>query len=67
MNNSPSLLSISEVAWVLGVEPDTVAQLVRFGTLRAVRRRGRLVIPSSALARLLREHTHHGQTSGGAR
>ncbi|AHH97607.1 helix-turn-helix domain-containing protein [Kutzneria albida] len=49
----PAHYSIREAAWLLGVEQATISRVVRLGTLRAVRRHGRLVIPASALIRLL--------------
>ena len=51
----PAYYTIREAAWVLGVEPSVVARAVRVGTLRAVWRRGRFVIPARALVRLLGE------------
>lgn len=50
---SSSFHSIPEAAWVLGVEQSEVCRAVRLGTLRVVRRRGRLVIPTGALVSLL--------------
>lgn len=49
----PAYYTVREAAWILGVEPSTVARAIRVGTLRAVWRRGRLVLPASELARLL--------------
>lgn len=62
---SPEFYSVRRTAWILGVEPDTVAHAIRVGTLRAVRRRGQLVIPSSSVVRLLSEPVDNGQQSGG--
>ena len=49
----PAYYTIREATWILGVEPATVSRAIRVGTLRTVRRRGRLVVPAGALARLL--------------
>ena len=51
----PAYYTIREAAWVLGVEPSAVARAIRVGTLHAVWRHGRLVIPAHALTRLLNE------------
>jgi excisionase family DNA binding protein len=53
----PAYYTIRETAWILGVQPSTVSRAIRLGTLRAVRRHGRLVVPASALALLLTELT----------
>ncbi|GAA0259093.1 hypothetical protein GCM10010492_70100 [Saccharothrix mutabilis subsp. mutabilis] len=50
-----SAYTVRQAAWVLGVAPSTVSRAIRLGTLRTVRRGGRLVIPASALVRLLGE------------
>lgn len=55
-----SYYSVREAAWVLGIDPSTASRAVRLGSLRTVRRRGRLVVPAAAVARLL------GDPSGGA-
>jgi excisionase family DNA binding protein len=57
MKNSASaqstcLLSISEVAWLLGVDTSRVCRAIRVGTLPVVRRGRRLLIPAHALAHL---------------
>ena len=44
-----SVHTIRQAAWLLGIEQDDVCRAIRLGTLRTVRRRGRLVIPTSAL------------------
>jgi excisionase family DNA binding protein len=56
----PAYHSIREAAWILGVKPSTVSAAIRLGTLRAVRRRSRLMIPASALTRLLAQPTADG-------
>jgi excisionase family DNA binding protein len=53
----PAYYTIREAAWILGVQPSTVSRAIRLGTLRAVRRHGRLVVPASALTLLLTELT----------
>lgn len=45
--------TVREAAWILGVEPASISRAIRLGSLRAVRHRGRLVVPTSALAQLL--------------
>jgi excisionase family DNA binding protein len=59
----PAYYTVREAAWILGVEQSTVARAIRVGTLRAIRRRGRLVVPASELARLL---STDNESSGGA-
>jgi predicted DNA-binding transcriptional regulator AlpA len=51
-NHSYQLLSISEVAWLLGVNDGRVWRAIRLGTLPVVARRGRLLVPAWALANL---------------
>jgi len=46
------LLSIPEVAWLLGVDNSRVCWAIRVGVLPVVRRRGRMLIPSHTLAYL---------------
>ena len=53
----PAHYTVREAAWILGVQPSTVSRAIRLGTLRAVRRHGRLVVPASALTLLLTEPT----------
>ncbi|UJW35669.1 helix-turn-helix domain-containing protein [Saccharothrix sp. AJ9571] len=45
--------SLADAAWVLGVSCNEVHRAVRVGTLRAERRRNRLVIPAAELRRVL--------------
>ena len=63
----PAYYTLRETAWILGVELSTVARAIRVGNLRAIRRRGRLVVPAAELARLLSEPTDNNPMSGGAR
>lgn len=53
----PAYYSVREAARILGVQPSAVSRAIRLGTLRAVRRHGQLVVPASALTRLLGEPT----------
>lgn len=46
------LLSISEVAWLLGVSESGVCRAIRVGAVPVVRRGRRLLIPANALAHL---------------
>jgi excisionase family DNA binding protein len=61
----PAYYTVREAAWILGVEPSTVARAIRVGTLRAVRRRGRMVLPAAELAGLLSAPTDNEPTCGG--
>lgn len=56
----PAYYTIREAAWILGVKPSTVCAAIRLGTLCAVRRRSRLMVPASALSRLLTQPTADG-------
>jgi excisionase family DNA binding protein len=56
----PAYYTVREAAWVLGVTPSTVSRAIRLGTLRAMRRHGRLVVSATALIRLLAEPTGDG-------
>ncbi|HEV2780209.1 MAG TPA: helix-turn-helix domain-containing protein [Actinophytocola sp.] len=49
---SPILLSIPEVAWLLGVDQPHVCRLIRVGMLPVVRRRSRVLVPTHVLAHL---------------
>lgn len=51
-NHSFSLLSISEAAWLLGVDESRVRWAILVGMLPVVRRRGRPLIPAHRLAHL---------------
>ena len=53
----PAHYTVRQAAWILGVQPSTVSRAIRLGTLRAVRRHGRLMVPATALTRLLGEPT----------
>jgi excisionase family DNA binding protein len=56
----PAYYTIREAAWILGIKPSTVSAAIRLGTLRAMRRRSRLMVPASALTRLLTQPTADG-------
>ncbi|MBB4684764.1 helix-turn-helix domain-containing protein [Amycolatopsis jiangsuensis] len=58
---STGVFSIQEVAWILGVSKSEVCRLIRVGTLPAVRRHSRLVVPAHAVARLLPAPGERGQ------
>lgn len=45
--------SVRQAAWILGISPSVVSRSIRLGTLRTVGRRGRRVVPASALVKLL--------------
>ena len=57
---SPAYYTVREAAWMLSVTPSTVSAAIRLGTLRAARRRSRLMVSASALTRLLAEPTING-------
>lgn len=70
-NDASCLLSITEVAWVLGVDNSVVCRAIRMGLLPVVRRRRRVLVPAHVLAHLadgLRTDPPAGATDrGGAR
>lgn len=49
----PAYYTPRQAAWILGADPARVSRAIRLGTLRTARRCGRLVVPASALTRLL--------------
>jgi excisionase family DNA binding protein len=49
---SPRLLTIADVAWLLGIDKSRVCRAIRLGRVRVVRRRRQLLIPAHALAHL---------------
>lgn len=57
ITNRRPAYTVREAAWILGVERSLISRTIRLGTLHTVRRRGRLVVPASALTRLLADHT----------
>jgi hypothetical protein len=61
----PAYYTVREAAWILGIEPSKVARAIRVGSVRAVWRRGRLVLPAGELTRLLSESTDDEPTSEG--
>lgn len=48
----PRLLSIAEVAWLLGVDNSYVCRAIRVGSLPVVRRRDRVLVPAHVLVHL---------------
>ena len=52
-NERRSYLTLRQAAWLLGVLQSTVHRLIRVGVLHPVRRRERLVVPASEVARLM--------------
>lgn len=48
----PCLLSVAEIAWLLGIDNSQVCRAIRVGLLPVVRRRGRVLVPAHALAHL---------------
>ena len=55
----PACYTVRDAAWILGVEPSRISRSIRVGTLRTERRHGCLVIPASALTRLLGARANH--------
>jgi len=51
-NQVPRLLSIPEVAWLLGVDNSAVCRAIHAGVLPVVRRRGRVLVSGHVLAHL---------------
>jgi excisionase family DNA binding protein len=51
-NQVPRLLSIAEVAWLLGVDNSAVCRAIQAGVLPVVRRRGRVLVPGHVLMHL---------------
>lgn len=49
---STALLSVTEVAWLLGVDNSHVCRAIRIGLLPVARRKGRVLVPAHALAHL---------------
>jgi hypothetical protein len=49
----PAFYSLADAAWILGVDRNEIHRAIRVGTLRAERRRSRLVIPAAELRRVL--------------
>ncbi|UKD59323.1 helix-turn-helix domain-containing protein [Amycolatopsis sp. FU40] len=49
----PAFYSLADAAWILGIDRDELHRAIRVGTLRAERRRSRLVISAAELQRVL--------------
>lgn len=60
---SSTLLSISEVAWILDIDNSRVCRAIRLGLLPVVRRRGRVLIPAYALVHLPDSNDSRGEVS----
>jgi hypothetical protein len=65
--SSSILLSIPEVAWILGVDNSLVCRAIRIGLLPVVRRRGRVLVPAHALVHLADSGDTPGLNEGEAR
>lgn len=65
--SSSVLLSIPEVAWLLGVDNSRVCRAIRIGLLPVVRRRGRMLVPAHALVHLADSGDTPGSNGGEAR
>lgn len=65
--SSSDLLSIPEVAWLLGVDNSHVCRAIRTGLLPVVRRRGRVLVPAYALVHLADNGDFPGSDGGEAR
>lgn len=50
----PAYVSVRQAAWLLGLPISAVHRLIRIGTLRAIRRRSRLVVFEADVRRLMR-------------
>lgn len=50
---SPAFFTLRQAAWILGVSESEVRRGIQSGVVPAVRRRSHLVVPASALRRLL--------------
>jgi excisionase family DNA binding protein len=61
----PACYTVHQAAVILGVEPSRISRAIRLHTLRAVRLRGRLVVPASALTALLGTPVYDHKPSGG--
>jgi len=65
--SSSVLLSIPEVAWILGVDNSLVCRAIRIGLLPVVRHRGRVLVPAHALVHLADSSDTPGSNGGEAR
>jgi predicted site-specific integrase-resolvase len=46
-------LTLRQAAWLLGMPQSSIHRLIRVGVLHPTRRRNRLVVPASEVARLM--------------
>jgi excisionase family DNA binding protein len=53
----PAFYTAEQAAWILGVSKDRLHRAIRTGSLPAVWRHSRRLVPSSALTQLLAEAT----------
>jgi excisionase family DNA binding protein len=49
----PAFYTVDQAAWILGVSTDRIHRAIRTGTLPALRRRSRHVVPGAALQLVL--------------
>lgn len=50
---SPAFFTLRQAAWILGTSESEIRRGIQSGVVPAVRRRSNLVVPASALRRLL--------------
>ncbi len=55
----PAEYTVRKTAWILGVPQWRVSRGIRLGTVRAVRRHSRVVVPASEVMRLLNARGAH--------
>jgi excisionase family DNA binding protein len=53
----PAFYTAEQAAWILGVSTDRIYRAIRTGTLPAIWRRSRRLVPATALTQLLAEAT----------
>jgi excisionase family DNA binding protein len=51
--DGPTYYSVRDAAWILGIHQSTICQMIRTGVLPTMRRRSQLVVPTSAVRRML--------------
>ncbi|WP_433869269.1 helix-turn-helix domain-containing protein [Saccharopolyspora sp. CA-218241] len=61
----PAFYTVRKAALILGLAPSTLHRAIRLGTIRAERQKGRLVIPTAELKRLLGSPIDADQQAGG--
>jgi WhiB family redox-sensing transcriptional regulator len=64
---APAYYTVADAAWILAVDADKIHRAIRLGVLPVVRRRSRLLIPATALRRVLERGRaiteHHYETA----